>query len=331
MEESEWDEVEKWHFAIAGLKTNTDSLELKPGVTINKLKLVPTETELTTHLKNSLVAGVMQHYCADKVVQHELVIDATLTEDPNPIRDQAGHILAGLRIHTEAEIICPAYCDRSWGDLREAARNSCLAELLERAMYSHPFENLTTITEVDLTWIDENLELLGELSDGNERFQTAREALSTYMHAANYRMMAAQLWAGIESIFEPKHEVSYRISLWAALMLEERGQKCKERREFIRKLYNRRSDVVHGAGVDDEKLKLHVAEARGLLAQLLAKIVERGSMPSTDDFHELTTMPSVKEARESCPACNAACYQADIYCRSCGKQIGGKQIEEKVS
>ncbi len=142
MDDSEWDEVEQWHFAIAGLKTNTDSLELSPGVTIDILKPVPTEGELTTSLKNSLVAGVMQHYCGDKVIQHELVIDATLTEDTTtPIRDQAAHILSGLRIRTEAEIICPAYCDRSWSDLREAERHSCLAELLERAMYSHPFDN----------------------------------------------------------------------------------------------------------------------------------------------------------------------------------------------
>ena len=207
MDESEWDEVEKWHFAIAGLKTNTDSLELYPGVTINKLVLVPTETELTTHLKDSLVAGVMQHYCSDKLVQHELVIDATLSEDPNPIREQADHILTGLRIRTEAEIICPAYCDRSWGDLREAERHSCAAELMEHAMYAHPFENLTTITEDDLEWIRDNLQLL-EVLESNERFITARESLSTYMHAANYRMMAVQLWAGIEAIFEVQHEIS---------------------------------------------------------------------------------------------------------------------------
>ncbi|MDA7861959.1 HEPN domain-containing protein [bacterium] len=330
MDDSKWDEVEKWHFAIAGLKTNTDSLELYPGVTIEKLKLVPTETELTNHLKDALVAGVMQHYCSDQVIQHELVIDATMVEDSTPTVEQAGHILAGLRICTEAEIICPAFCDRSWADLREATTNSCEAELLERAMYSHSFENSTTITEDDLYWVRDNLELLESLAE-NARFATARDALSTYMHAANYRMMAAQLWAGIEAIFEAQHEISYCISLWAALLLEKRGSSCKERRTEIKKLYNGRSTAVHGGNIDDDDLKIHVASARGLLANLLSKIVERGSMPSRDDFHELTTMPSAEEAQNNCPACYAVCPRSNAFCPSCGTGMDIAEIAEKVT
>ena len=285
-----WDDVSKWYFAVAGLETAVDSLELGTGITMARLKDLPTRTELTGHLKNSLVAGVMQHYVDESTIEHELIIDSESVDDPAPIYEQADRILAGLRIRTEAEILCPAVCDRSWSDLRLADPNSCLANLMERAMYSHPLDSRTSIIIDDLDWINDNLETLANLKE-DPRFMTALDALSTYMHAANYRMMAAQLWAGIESIFAVKFEVSYSMSLWAALLLETRGRACGERRAYIKKLYGDRSRAVHGEAIDNDHLKKHVAEARGLLAQLLAKIIERGEMLTQDDFHDLTTMP----------------------------------------
>ncbi len=287
---SDWDEVTTWHFAIAGLQTNSDVMELRPGVTIARLKMLPTETELTNHLSNSLVAGVMQYYTSEKMIQHELVIDASLAEDPTPIPVQAENILAGLRIRTEAEILCPAVCERSWADLRDAKRNSCLAELMERAMYSHPFTNPTSVTDNDLDWIRGNLETLAELRV-DERFTTALDALSTYLHAARYRMMAAQLWAGVEAIFDAQGATSYSISLWGALMLEDRGTACRDRRERIHELYKSRNKAVHGGSISEENLRIHVAEVRGLLAQLLTRVIELRRMPDHLHFHDLTTMP----------------------------------------
>lgn len=290
MDSDDWDDVLKWHFAIAGLKTSSDELEVATGVTIVRLATQPTPTELTNHLKSPLVAGVMQHYGGENAIQHELVIDAELVDDITPIREQADHILAGLRIRTEAEILCPAVCDRSWADLRDAKPYSCLADLMERAMYSHKFDNATAITADDLQWINDNLETLAELGQ-DDHFTTARDALSTYLHAANYRMMAAQLWAGIEAIFAAKYEISYSMSLWAALLLEKRGPNCGVRRKAIKQLYNDRNKAVHGGKISEENLRLHVAEARGLLAQLLAKIIEMKRIPNHDYFHDLTTMP----------------------------------------
>lgn len=198
---SEWDDVRNWHFAIACLQTNTDKLELWDGARLMKLKTLPTPTELTQHLTNSLVAGVMQRYCGEGMIQHELVIDAEKVVDSLPIYEHAEHILSALRIRTEAEILCPAVCERSWTDLRDAKPFSCHAELMESAMYSHQINAPTTISVDDVSWIEVNLPKLVEL-EGDDRFKTALDALSTYLHAASYRMMTAQLWAGVESIFD---------------------------------------------------------------------------------------------------------------------------------
>lgn len=40
-----------------------------------------------------------------------------------------------------------------------------------------------------------------------------------------------------------------------------------------------------------ENLRVHVAEVRGLLAQLISKVIELGRMPDHTYFHDLTTMP----------------------------------------
>lgn len=283
------DTVARWHFAVGGLKTQADLMELVAAVRLERLKTFPTRTELTSHLNSPLVAGLMQHYGED-VVQHELVIDAAKTDDPQFIPRLAGLILAGLRIRTGAEILCPAVCDRSWSDLRRADPNSCLAYRVEPAMYAHKFEELTVVTPDDLGWVRDNLNGLLALED-ELRFRTALEALCTYLHAANYRMMAAQLWAGIEALFEVTYEISFRLPLLAALLLEKRGPICRDRRTAIHELYKQRSKAVHGGKISEDDLKEHVSNTRQLLAQLLSKIVTRGSLPTSEEFTDLTVMP----------------------------------------
>lgn len=283
------DKVLLWHFAVGGLQTHTEVLEIAPAIRLQRLKTFPTRTELTNHLNSPLVAGLMQHY-GESVVQHELIIDAELIDDTSRIPSTASAILAGLRVKTRAEIFCPAVCDRSWADLRDADANSCKAYRVEPAMYAHQFEEGTSITSDDIDWVRNNLGKLIELTDETQ-FNTALEALCTYLHAANYRMMAAQLWAGVEAIFNVIHEISYRLPLLAALLLEKRGPACRDLRQHIKKLYTKeRNKVVHGGNLSDEVLKRHVAETRALLARLIEKIVEDGEMPTDDTFNDLVVM-----------------------------------------
>jgi hypothetical protein len=280
--------VTRWYFAVGGLQTQTDVLELSKAIRIERLKVFPTHAELAFSLDSPLVAGIMQHYGED-VILHELVIEAEYVEDPQMIPMTAGAILAALRIRTEGEIICPAVCDTSWSRMRGLKGNSCKAYRVEPAMYSHEFETPTLITVDDLDWARSNLIQLVKLSD-DHRFKTALDALCTYLHAANYRMMAVQLWAGVEAIFDVTYEISFRLPLLAALLLEKRGPKCRELKKQVKKLYTERSKAVHGGEISDEVLKQHVASVRSLLARLLAKIIQNGSLPSSDEFDDLTVL-----------------------------------------
>jgi hypothetical protein len=280
--------VTRWYFAVGGLQTQTDVLELSKAIRLERLRTFPTQAELAFSLDTPLVAGIMQHY-GEAVIQHELIIEAEHVDDPQLIPMTAGAILAALRIRTGAEIICPAVCDTSWAKLRGLMGNSCRAYRVEPAMYSHEFTSPISVTPDDLDWTRSNLGKLVELND-DHRFETALDALCSYLHAANYRMMAAQLWAGVEAIFDVTYEISFRLPLLAALLLEKRGPKCRELKKQVKKLYTERSKAVHGGEISDEVLKQHVASVRSLLARLLAKIIQNGSLPSSDEFDDLTVL-----------------------------------------
>jgi hypothetical protein len=282
------DSVARWHFAVGGLQTQRDTIELGSAIRLNRLKVFPTDAELSYGLSSPLVAGLMQHY-GEALIRHELVIDAEQFDDPPRIPQTAGALLGALRIRTEAEIVCPAVCDTSWSLLRGVRPQQCIAYKVEAAMYDHAFAEPTLVADGDFDWVRRHAGKLVELT-ADERFETAIEALSTYMHAANGRMMAAQLWAGIEALFEVTYEISYRLPLLAALYLTPRGPGCRKLRNEVKQLYKDRGTVVHGGKVDEEKLRGHVSGVRKLLARLLGRMVEHGQIPSKEDFEDLTVM-----------------------------------------
>lgn len=283
-----WEQCSKWHFAIAGVKTIGDTLDVAPGVVLRRLHKFPTRKIMSDSLDNDLVVGLMQHYANNHAIEHELVVDTELLDDPIPVRELATNVIAGIRIRTEAESFCPAACESSWMELDSVAKKPCKSALMENAMYSHLPDSPKAITDDDLDWLNRHLSAISDLNL-DDRFAIAFRALSTYMHAADYRMMASQIWGGIESLIKARDHVSYSLSLWAALYLKPRGPSCGAEQLRIRKLYDKRSNVVHGRAIPEDELKSHVESARQLLGQLLAKVIEAGKLPSDDDFLQLTT------------------------------------------
>ena len=282
------DSVARWHFAVGGLETRADTIAIGPAIRLQTLKVFPTHTELAHGLTSPLVAGIMQHY-GENVIRHELVIDAEGIDTPELIPRTAGALLAAMRIRTRAEIICPAVCDTSWETLRGVKAESCIAYRVEPAMYAHEFGDPALVMPDDCEWVRDNLLRLLELSD-DERFNTALDALCTYMHAANYRMMAAQLWAGVEALFDVQFEISFRLPLLAALFLKARGSECRKIRKHVKALYTERSNAIHGGKIDESALRKHVNHVRTLLSNLLGKMIQDGKVPTKDDFDDLTVM-----------------------------------------
>src|SRR5689334_17892210 len=94
------EDVGQWHFAVGGLDTQQETLVLGGPITLRRLRSFPTHEQLALSLTSLPVAGAMALY-GEKVVRHELVIDAALFEDRiEEIFPTAEVILAGLRIRT---------------------------------------------------------------------------------------------------------------------------------------------------------------------------------------------------------------------------------------
>jgi hypothetical protein len=283
------DAVTNWYFAVGGLQTQQARIAVNRAIALSRLESYPRAEQLVLSLRDLTAAGCMAHY-GEELVQHELLFDASYFEDYEQVFQTAGLLMGALRIRTGADVFCPAVCERSWASLGGVTGNTCRANRVEQVMRTHKFGKAYLVTPDDLEWVGRTLGPMTLLMQ-DDRFATAVEALCSYLHAGNYRMMAAQLWAGVEALFDVQHEVSYRIAVLAALLLEKRGPRCRDLFKQLRKLYNERSRAVHGSKLEEGKLARHVDEVRTLLARLLSRLIERGQMPTAGDLDDLIVMP----------------------------------------
>ena len=285
-------DVERWHFAIGGLETDSDVLEMASAIKIQRLQSFPSQAELDETLKNPFVAGIVGHYGGERIT-HQLVIEGKGYQDFEFICDSVRAILAGLRVRTQSELFCPAVCSQPWDALDHSEKVPCVAYRFEPHAYSLNLGEPTTVNTDDLNWVKNHLKTVVELNK-ETRFSIALDALCSYLHTERDRMKAAQLWVGIEAIFEVQYEISYRLPLLAALMLNPRGQDCKQFRDQVKKLYNERSKAIHGK--EFKNAKDHVTEVRKLLAALLTKIIQDGQLPTKEDFDDLVLMPTAEDS-----------------------------------
>lgn len=288
------EQIEKWHFAVGGLQTSQARLPINKAIELRRLASFPQPAELASSLRDLTTAGFMSHY-GEAVIRHELVFDASMFEDYEAVIKTAGLVIAALRIRTEGDIICPAVCERSWQNFGKPTGELLRAYCIEQVMLGHRLDKAYAIVPDDLDWVARALSSLWQMTveqkEEDERFSIAVEALCSYLHAGNYRMMATQLWGGIDAIFDVQMEVKYRIATLAARLLEPHGPRCRDRFNQIKSLYDDRSKAVHGRRFKENKLRTHVAEVRSLLAQLLARLIAIGKVPTKEEFDDLVFLP----------------------------------------
>jgi hypothetical protein len=93
------------------------------------------------------------------------------------------------------------------------------------------------------------------------------------------------LWSAIECLFKVSTELSRTLAPYSALMLEPASPNARyDLYKKIRKEYDRRSKVVHGAQDKDLPLEEIYKSASDLLVKLLAKCVELSRVPSSEEL-----------------------------------------------
>ncbi len=293
----DWSEVLQWHFAVVGLDLSQESYEIADGITIKRIKQLPTAETITNCLSNHVACGLFRHYSDLGMIRYELVIDLEYLEEDIEVSELADLIVTSIGVRTQSDLFCLAACEESWGQL-EIGGNRIYASRIENAPYVASLEEPIAITDDDLSWVKENFEKIMELALLSP-FTIAFKSYSAQMHCPDPRMATTQIWAGVESLIQGRFQASYSLSLLTALLLETKGPTCEKRRQDIRSMYDRRSDVVHGREIKETDLATHVVEARRLLAELLCKFIELGKIFDKKEIHKIAT--EVSDASELAP------------------------------
>lgn len=130
--------------------------------------------------------------------------------------------------------------------------------------------------EDDASWVRNHFDTFNRLAAESEPFRFALEAAIDWRFAKEPRSAVARLWGGIEALFGINSELVYRISLYSACLLTQRGLSRKVKFEEVKRLYGMRSKVVHGEKLSDEKITQAMSDSFHLLRDLLLVGVERG-------------------------------------------------------
>ncbi len=274
----------KFYYAVLGLNTNRDLYDFGEMIKLQKVIEPPGEIELARAIRDSFLFGAIGRYSHH--IRFELAVDRDGIGPDDLCNHMAWCVISAIRIRTLAELLVPAVCDQSWSTISAFSDNSLHARLIEDVPMTRGLGEPISVQDQDFTWIDDNFLKLVKLMK-HPQYQTAVEALTTYHQHQSFRVMAALLWAGIESLFQINAELRFRLSTMIALTLEPRGRKCRDLYVRVKKLYDVRSKAVHGAPLTDDVLVSHIREVRQLLSRLLCQITERGQVPIEDEFEAI--------------------------------------------
>lgn len=101
------------------------------------------------------------------------------------------------------------------------------------------------------------------------------------------------LWAGIEGLLSVDAELSRRLALYTALLLDGSPDEKAAYFDKVKKAYAVRSRAVHGGGLKKTKLQEGYRTAGLILIGLIAKCVELGRVPSPFELDRLAVSASV--------------------------------------
>jgi len=151
--------------------------------------------------------------------------------------------------------------------------------------HMHGFTNSKShkLTVDENDWIISHFKEAKQLLE-SERFQTAVHCLASYRWHSMPRIKLAVLWAGIEGIFGASSEIRFRISLYIARFLHQNDSEDRKLVfEAMKKLYNSRSEAVHGSKIKGD-IGVAVEASANILQKILLQCVINKSMPNENEL-----------------------------------------------
>jgi hypothetical protein len=143
---------------------------------------------------------------------------------------------------------------------------------------------LVSATIPQLEWAQSHLENFDVLQKDNT-FIASLRCYGTSHHLFGYAPRIMLLWSGIERLFKVSSELTRTLALYSALMLEEASADARyDCYKRVKKDYDLRSKVVHGALESESQMENVYKRASDLLVRLLARCVELSRVPTSEEL-----------------------------------------------
>ena len=148
-----------------------------------------------------------------------------------------------------------------------------------------PVEKLRILSSDQLSWARTYEPSFNGLIP-DPRFSAAMLCYGNAHYLPDLRVRIMLLWAGIEGLLAVDGELNRRLALYATLLMQGSAEKKSVYFAHVKTAYGLRSKAVHGAHLPHAKLQDGYTVASTLLAELLARCVELGRVPSREEFDQ---------------------------------------------
>lgn len=276
---------DEWNFAVVGLDCELTTVSLNGLATFRKVVEPPVELFLADALDDPAALGAIRRYLSQ--IKYELAVSRNFAgDDAKAIWNFAWWLICGLRVKTLAEFLVPVAANCSWSVITAIDDHSCETKVLEDVPQAVGLAEPVKVVEEDFRWAFSKALVMGDLLEV-PRFRLAVEALTTHPHLLSPRMMVASIWSGIEALMDISQELTFRLALSVASLLEPRGEQRYERYRQTKKLYEVRSKAVHGGELDEVAILQHVIESRKLLSALICHMLDARKVLSREDIERI--------------------------------------------
>ncbi|MCC7066285.1 MAG: hypothetical protein IT456_26055 [Planctomycetes bacterium] len=280
----EQEELARAWFAMLGVTLDMPTLTIGEMAVLRRVEEPPGEVELACALVDRRLFSAVGRYSSGIGV--EMGVMRLRPDDPQSAMTLGWWLVSAIRIRTLGDFLVPAVSDHPWGTIAALPELSCNIQLLEDVPRSRRLTSAPALTAAHLAWVEQYLVSFAKLLQ-EARFRLAVDCLTTHQHEASMRMTAASLWTGIEALFAVMSELRFRLASLAAAYLEPRGDSRVQRYRQLKRLYDVRSKVVHGAALEPDAVATHVVVVRQLLGSLLTRMIELGRVPADDEWDDI--------------------------------------------
>ncbi|RUV20724.1 HEPN domain-containing protein [Mesorhizobium sp. M7A.F.Ca.MR.245.00.0.0] len=161
-----------------------------------------------------------------------------------------------------------------------------------RTPFVRPVSEIHVATLQQLRWAKEHLESFDILTKVPE-FESAIKCFANAHYLPDHDIRIMLLWAGIEGLLSVDAELSRRLALYAAILMDGTPEQKAAYFGEVKKAYAIRSQAVHGSKAKPDKLAAGYLVASRILAGLLRRCVEIRRVPSPAELDRLAVGASI--------------------------------------